>query len=247
MTTGADTCTAASKNVCQTGTNGSAPGQFSDPSSITVDPTNGNVYIAELIEKRVHAERVQEFTAEGEFLLEIGKEVNKSTKGNLCTVEEIANCIEPSPKMDGVSEHGGFNLESGAGDLLAVGGPHDLLYVGDEHRVQEFEADGEWTGEISLTAISSELENNVRALAVNDETGVVFVVYGSQSQALNIIRSFGPDGEELKSFEMIPRESGGRVSIGGMAIDNEGHLAVVATEIEKGQFGSLYEGTSGLG
>jgi hypothetical protein len=244
-TTGGNTCTAASKNTCQAGTEGAAPGQFSDPSSITVDPTNGDIYIAEHIEATVD-ERVQKFTAEGEFLLEIGKEVNKDTKGNLCTQTEIINCTEPTRKMVGVSEHGSFNFETGVGSLLAVGGEHDLLYVGDEHRVQEFESDGEWAGEIPLTAISSEPESVVKALTVNDETGTVFVVYGPQAQALSIIRPFGADGEELKTFEMIPREPDGKVSIGGMAIDNEGHLAVVASEIAKGQFGSVYESTNGL-
>ena len=62
--------------------------------------------------------------------------------------------------------------------MLAVGGPEDLLYVGDEHRVQEFKAsNGEYKSEIPLTSISAEPESKVVALAV-DATGDVYLAYG---------------------------------------------------------------------
>ena len=60
------------------------------------------------------------------------------------------------------------------GNVLAVGGPEDLLYIGDEHRVQEFKAsDGEYKSEIPLASISAEPGSKVVALAV-DATGDVY-------------------------------------------------------------------------
>jgi NHL repeat len=243
-TTGGDVCTAASKDTCQAGVKGTTPGQLDESYSIAVDPVSGDVYVAEVMEK-TFGQRVQKFTPEGTFLLEIGKQVNNKTKANLCTEEELANCAEPTREAVGTSEHGSFNFAV-AGNILAVGGEHDLLYVGDEHRVQEFEADGQWQGEIPLTAISSEVENKVTALTVNDKTGAVFLVYGRAAAYNSIIRSFDADGKELATFEMTPRESGIRVKIESMALDSEGHLALTATELEKGQFGSLYDSASDL-
>src|ERR1700691_2660390 len=155
-------CTAESHDTCQAGVQGSAPGQFSDSSSIVVDPSDGNVFVAEqVVPYEEFGERVQEFTAEGQFVLEIGKGVNTtkdkeaSASGvskNLCSELEICG----APGVQGSQEDGAFKFESGAGNLLAVGGTgsKDLLYVGEEGRVQEFEAaSGNWAGEIPLTLL----------------------------------------------------------------------------------------------
>ena len=62
--------------------------------------------------------------------------------------------------------------------LLSVVQAKDLLYVGDEHRVQEFEAaSGKWVGEIPLTSLSEEQESEVQALALDQETGDLYLNY----------------------------------------------------------------------
>ncbi len=249
-TTSGDVCTAASNDVCQGGIEGSAPGQLYAPYSVAVDPANGDVYIAEIIEPGTP--RVQKFTAEGEFILEIGKEVNETTKGNLCTEEEVlkasVKCGGPAEASPGTTEQGAFHFGPDHGDLLAVGSgsgsEHNPLYVGDEHRVQEFEPDGQWKGEISLAGISSEPRSDVGAIAVNDNTGIVFLTYGLAASEISLVRQYESDGKELTSFEIAPRESGGLLNIDGLAVDAEGHLAVTAIELEKGQFGSLYESST---
>jgi hypothetical protein len=129
-----------------------------------------------------------------------------------------------------------------------VGGPEDLLYVGDEHRVQEFEADGTYKREIPLTAISSKPDSIVTALAV-DAAGDVYLVYGVNFIE-NAIREFNPAGEELKHFELTPREpEAPPIEIRGIALDPAGRLAV--SEQERGVSpvfrGSFYEvGTTSL-
>jgi len=123
---------------CQAGLEGSEAGQFSTPLGIASDPSNGDVYVDELAEG---AERVQAFTDEGQFLFEIGREVNTTAaQKNVCTQAEIASCVAPKPS-EGSAEEGVFNIATFiAPNILAAGGPKDLLFVGDENRVQEFNA-----------------------------------------------------------------------------------------------------------
>ena len=91
-TTGGNICTVASKDECQFPQGSSEPGGFNEPGSVAVDndPSKasdyGDVYVADDANNRV-----QEFTASGEFVLMFGKDVNETTGGNVCTEEEIKN------------------------------------------------------------------------------------------------------------------------------------------------------------
>ena len=159
---------------CKAGVNSAEAGGFSEPRAITVDPATHNIYVSE-----AHNSRVDEYTESGRFLLMIGKEVNETkvdaVKGkggtpylteleeeNLCTqgdLEAGGQCQAGVRAAVGSTEHGAFN-EDGRGSELAAGGPADLLYVGDEHRIQEFDAGndpkaGTWVHDISLASISS--------------------------------------------------------------------------------------------
>jgi hypothetical protein len=216
-------CTAASDDECQRGVVGERAGQFDAPYSISIDPNTGDVYLAERMEDegKGFGFRVQVFTAEGEWLFEIGQEVNATTKANLCSrpeVEKGDTCKGPTPISNYASEPGAFNLAVSRGNLLALGGPEDLLYVGDEHRVQEFTATGEWHGEISLTSLSVEPKTQVQALAV-DEAGDVYLTYGVGPGGL--VHEFTADGTQLTEFE-VP-------SVTALALDPHGRLAIVAT------------------
>jgi hypothetical protein len=248
---------------CKAGVEGTAAAQFAEvPMSVTVNPTSDDVYIAERMSGAGYG-RVQEFTAGGQFVLEIGKAVNETTKGNLCTQEEVekASVKCGAPVIRG-SEPGAFNFAQFAGDLLAVGpAPEHLLYVGDEHRVQEFDGKGEWKGEIPLTAISAEPGSKVVALAV-DAVGDVYLDYIAKEKVLtpgggffyqdgpgNIVREFNPSGVEVNKFTVSPRQPGNEVVIDGIALDSEGRLAVSAGESGPasliGPFGSLYNASAG--
>lgn len=239
-------CAAATGDVCKAGVQGPAAGQFAQLANVTVDPTSKNVYTAEFVFGSVGVgERLQEFTGEGRFVLEIGEEVNATTKGNLCTQEEVeksgVKCTGPAEKVTGVppsGEPGTFNFAQFRGDLLAAGGPEDLLYVGDEHRVQEFSAaTGEYKREISLP------NSDVTALAV-DGLGDVYLVDG----ASNVVREFDTSGVEVHQFARNPRNPGAEIKIGGIAIDPAGLLAVTELELNNGSnatFGSLYNAPTG--
>jgi hypothetical protein len=260
-TTKGNVCTARSGNTCQAGVQGPAPGQFSLPFSLAVDPSDGNVFVAERVEPyEEFGQRVQEFTAEGQFVLEIGKEVNTTrdteplattAQKNLCGELEMCG----APGVYGSQEDGAFKFEEGHGNLLAVGGTgsKDLLYVGEEGRVQEFEAaSGNWAGEIPLTSLPvGEASKSVEALAFDQESGNVYLVYGSGG---NIVREFDhEDNAEVANIALGARHEHGEVHIEGLAVDSVGDLAVVGVEPYDGTehqnefrfFGSLYNVVSG--
>jgi hypothetical protein len=94
---GGDVCTAAEESKCQAGVKGTGLGQFAESHSIAVDPNTGYVYVTETLEDG--GRRVQGFTATGEFVLVLGREVNETkdmasapgAERDVCTEDEIKN------------------------------------------------------------------------------------------------------------------------------------------------------------
>jgi hypothetical protein len=235
-------CTAESKDQCQAGVSGSAAGQFAEPETIAADPVSSDVYVAELVRTgEVSGDRVQEFTAAGQFKLELGREVNRTKKTNVCSAKEVekagVECAGPEPVVPGSGEDGAFNFETGK-LILAAGGTADLLYVGDEHRVQEFGAEGEWVGEISLNAISAEAGSKVNVLALDQETGNLYLVYPQES---TLVRELSSEGSEVASIPASP----GATGVVGLAVSPAGQLAVVAGGHQNGAFTGLYDAVDG--
>ncbi len=271
---------AASENVCpvktgdecQSGLAGGAPGQLNALLGIAINRQTGNVYVAETISDNGSAARVQEFTAEGRFVLEIGedvnaKEVNATSKRNVCTEEEIeVGGICSSPKIRTASEPNGDG-EPFIGDQisLTLGGPEELLYIGDEHRIDEFATKGKTDGEpivgghIDLTRISSEQGSRVTELTVQ-ESGDILFTYESDGLP-DMIYKVRPDGTEATSFPitLAPRvENTGQfvstnIYISALAVGENGDLAVAEREkledFEGGRtveiFGSLLDAQTG--
>lgn len=219
-------CTAESGDACEEGVQGTAAGQFSYPGSVTVDPMTGDLYIAEA---GLGVGRVDKYTANGQFIWMIGKDVNKTDKGNICTEEEI----ERSGVNCGAGLEGGltdtdpyaFRMSLRDGNILAVGGPEDLLYVAGEGRVQEFYPDGVWKREVGVVSVAPV---RVVAIAVND-AGYVYVVYERRFEA-NVIREFDPAGYVVNEFTVYPRQVGANVGIHGLAVNTYGQLAVIGGE-----------------
>jgi hypothetical protein len=256
-------CTAASKDTCQPGTQGETPGQFGEAFHISIDPSSGDLYTAERHRgesgsgENIFGGRVQEFTAEGRFVLEAGQEVNAHTKGNTCTREEMekdgVQCTGPTLHPSGF--FGAGIAEPGAlvfPEWVAVGGPEDLVYVGEEHRVQELETDGKYKREIPLTTISSAGGSRVRALAVN-ETGDVYL--GDYVAGESTLREFDPTGQQIASFPLSTRSPNAQyLNIEALSMSSSGRLAVSESEnvkvgsgvnSENRLFGSLLEGGTG--
>jgi len=247
-------CTAISGDVCKAGVAGSRAGQILGDLSVAVDPTTNDVYVED------HGNfRVDVFSAAGQFLFTIGADVNETKEKEGAPQAERNLCPSPGKSTDvckagvqntsGGSEADAFNFAQGNGDLFAVGGPGDILYVGDEHRVQEFSAaTGEANEGISLTSISSEPESKVVALALDQTSGALYLAYRVKGVA-NVVREFNGNKQTNEFPIRAPAAPEATVNIQGMALDGEGRLALL--EDERGNragplsFGSLYAAGTG--
>jgi DNA-binding beta-propeller fold protein YncE len=181
-----DVCTAASGNVCKAGLEGSGGGQFVNPLGVAVDPSSGDVYVADFSNSRI-----EKFGPAGEFLLASGREVDATTSGNICTVASRDTC---QAGKEG-EEEGEFEWAP-AGTFIAVGAT-GTVYVGDTNRLQEFRSDGSEQGQAALPGAGQ-----TTALAV-DAGGDLYAV----SQALTGVRKYSATGALLAEFDP-GRESG---------------------------------------
>ncbi len=247
-------CPVKPGDKCKAGVEGTGSGEFGSPKSIAVDAVTGNVYVVD-----VSHWRVEEFTATGVFLRMFGKEVNETAhlnhetaNENICPVKTGDKCKSGIQAPIGGTEPGAFNFKQFAGNLLAVGPnpaepAEEWLYVGDEHRVQEFNQGGTQVGEIPLTAVSSEPNSQVLALAV-DEAGNVYLGDATSPGTVtstNIVREFDPTGKEIKQFTVAAAHAGAELGIDGLALEGSGRLAVSVYERGYGWHGVLLESGTG--
>jgi DNA-binding beta-propeller fold protein YncE len=125
-----EVCTAA----CQSGLSGGAAGEFSSPAAVAVDnnPKSSSFGDFYVVDSGNH--RVQKFDSAGSFLLTFGKEVNASSKGNVCTSAEAESCGPGQQEL----EPGAFFFTAGG---LAVDSAGHVL-VGDYARVEQFSPGG---------------------------------------------------------------------------------------------------------
>jgi hypothetical protein len=125
-----ETCTAS----CKAGVGGSGAGEFSSPRAVAIDNNPKSSSYGDLYVVDSGNARVQKFDAEGQFLLTFGTSVNQSTKDDICTSAERANC--------GAGEFGfapgGFSL-MGGGIVIANSG---AVFVGDFNRAEKFTSEG---------------------------------------------------------------------------------------------------------
>lgn len=162
-TTNGAICTAASGNTCQAGQAGGAAGFFNSPRGVAVDnsggPATGSVYVQD-----ADNNRVQRFTAEGQFVLTWGKGVNATTGGNICTqasgntcrageVSGDATTTPPVPSADGVFS-GWLGYYGGRRDPDIGTDGDGYVYVGEGTavpypRVQKFDSSGTFLGKMA--------------------------------------------------------------------------------------------------
>lgn len=229
------TCT----TTCLKGIAGEGPGQLDQPTSVAVDnnpgPSRHAIYVADS-DTNPDPEpgpdprnlRVQKFTPSGEFSVEfvwmVGKEVDKSDSGDLCTQAEGSTCGNGEKGF----VEGGF-----ASDIFLAVGPAGVLYAVDnirdfdsptpnliKQRLQRFEPSG---APIPPQAILFE-EDLVfaRGIAV-DATGNLWVV------ADNGLHKYSPTGTPLAGPFPSPAEP--RADFGsGLAIDALGNVYAAQDE-----------------
>jgi NHL repeat len=189
-------CTGAS--TCQAGIPGGGAGQFApfSPQGVAVDSA-GNIYLTDrgLPSNR----RVQKFDRKGNFLLMFGGEVNKTKveAGGASEGEENLCPFAPGDVCQGGSEgtgHGQFGFWPATGDLIAIddnGTPtaaDDKVYVGDSGRIQRFDTEGHYQGEISLPG------KTVKSLATDPDGNLYYIGNGELGNGELGVHKISPAG-----------------------------------------------------
>lgn len=232
-----DYCAADSAAQCRAGREGDAVGDLDGPESVAVEVGSGDLYALEIGGR--HA-RVDKYTSTGEFLWRAGGAVGPGGS-DLCTAAELAHgfrCGGGVAAPVGAAAHGIFKFANQSGDLEAVDRRRGIVYLGDEHRVQELAADGRWEGEIQLASISDQPGSSVVALAL-DRAGDLYVVYRVgivenllPSERANIIREFSPQGYQVAEYALEPAYTGAVVSLNAIAVDRADELAAMGVEVD---------------
>jgi hypothetical protein len=185
---GFEVCVPANGDVCKAGVQGAGTGQLGFPQGVAVDSV-GNVYVADAGSGGNN--RVQKFSAAGEFLRMWGKGVNSGTSGNpdLCT-----NAGSPTD-ICGVGGEGTGNGQFsgwGVGSFIAVftNGTaieaDDKVYVGDVGRIQRFDTGGAFQAQITEGIGATE---KIKALAVDKAGNLYAAIEGKPN-----VRKWNPAG-----------------------------------------------------
>jgi hypothetical protein len=173
-------CTSA----CFTGRQVGSPEALELNTGVAVDndplsSSYGDVYVVD----EGHT-RVEKFGASGNFILMFGGHVNENGE-DICRAGEACKLYAATGSEDGEFSYMpayGFN------GFISVGRAGDV-YVGDNGRVEVFEASGAWKENISLAGLSTEARPT--ALAV-DTAGDVFL----KDAGVAGVHEFEPNGTE---------------------------------------------------
>jgi NHL repeat len=204
-------------------------GQFSFPRGIALDSA-GHVYVADF-----HNHRVQKFSPDGDFELMFGGSVNQgpNNPGNRCTAQHIAGgdvCgigIQGSaPSQFGVWQIGtsfAFNFIT-LNDRDTPSLADDIVYVGDQGRIQKFNSDGNHLGNLpdpeGLLAA-----NTVHSLAVDPQSGDLYVIFLSKGTKNG--EAIPPNVYRLDDTSGL--KVGNPLEVGipqGVTVDTEGNVYV---------------------
>lgn len=232
---GFEVCRVVDGDVCRAGQVGAQTGHLSDP-QLAVD-TAGDVWVlgSDL--------RLQKFSSEGEFLLTVGGEANKTKvvereeqEENLepVTVTEVEEnlCTAASGDECGAATSGtgqGQFKVLGAGNAIASG-PGGIIYAGDENRIQEFDEEGNWLGEIPLPGAGV-----TRALTVTPSGRIFVISEGVKEDISNgyfdkpsrVVRVIGSSGVEVGHLNGLWQERKTPREPAVLASDAEGNVYVV--------------------
>jgi len=201
----AQVCTAESG--CQEGIAGDGPGQLKGAAGIAVD-SEGYVYVTEWANHRV-----EKFDSEGNFVLMFGGGVDQgpNNPGDICTAAAVAGGDACGAGTTGTDpgEFGNWAI----GSTIAIG-PGDIVYVGDENRIQVFDTEGVYQRELPLPHAGS-----VGEIAVDPNTGDIYFGYPNTEQTVPTVYRLNEATGTVEDELAVDRPS-------GLTVDSSGNVYV---------------------
>jgi hypothetical protein len=213
------------------GSTGEGAGQLSElaqiPNSpVAVDQSTGDIYVGDS-----GNDRVEKFSASGEFILMFGGGVDETTGANVCTAASGDVCgagkPDPSPSGDG---HGFFGDPGESTTGIAVDQSTHHVYVTDRSAqlIEMFTAEGQFVSQFQAPSDAEVRGGN--ALAV-DTHGNIYVADGN---GCGCVRKYGSTGTPDATNPLIG--FGTLLSAFAVATDSEDDLYVVdagASDVQK--------------
>src|SRR4249919_350037 len=179
--------------------------------SVAVDQSSGDVYVADSFKNRV-----TKFSPDGSFIFMIGKNVNASgitqEEKNICTAEDVE---EEDACGTGQSGAGAGEFFSGPASVAV--GPSGDLWVGDNGRVLEFDAEGSLISEAPVPGGGGV----VKSLGIDPVSGDFYL----KSASLPGIRRYAPSGSPVNTLTLVDTlDAAGAPE--ALALDSAGNLYV---------------------
>jgi sugar lactone lactonase YvrE len=217
------------------GSHGNGDGEFNEPASIAVD-TNGYVYVADRGNNRI-----QKFTAEGEFLFKWGKEgsgegefglefwgglhdIAVDTNGYVYVADTGNNRVQKFT-TDGQFVAKWGNYGSGDGEFSILTGiaadTNGFVYVAGTCDIQKFTTDGQFVAMWRSDGSGDGEFFLFTGIAV-DTNGFVYVA----DTGNNRIQKFSSDGQFVSKWGSLGVENGKFVNLNGIAVNNSGFVYV---------------------
>jgi hypothetical protein len=187
-------CTA----ICEPGTSGSATGQF-QPYAVAVDQSSHDVYVADEAENH----RIQKFTANGEFILMFGKEVNKTADANLLSSAAERNvCTAVSGDTCGAGAPGSDPGAVTRSVALALDASNNLWVAEGEHeRLEQFSPAGEFIAETPLPGAGEITSLAIDTDASSPSFGDFYTLKSSHGSPNNVVSKRKPSGEPVETLD----------------------------------------------
>ena len=183
------------------------PYPLSGPTSVAVNQTSHDVYVTD-----PKSFRVEEFDSSGAFVLMFGREVDKTTKANVCTAASTNTC---GAGVQGSAGEGEFSTPTFIAVDNSTGESANDVYVGDTgtSTVYKFTAAGAYISANSGLATALGSFGPLAGIAV-DASGDLWV-YGENA----VMSEFGQEGTFLQGWTTTE----GAAPI-GIAVDAAGDL-----------------------
>ncbi len=203
-------------SLCQAGIAGSGKGQLSKPLGVTVDK-EGNVWVYELGNLRA-----QKFSPQGQFLLMVGGDVNKTkvegggtaAERNLCPVDPGDVC------QAGIEGTGQSHFTATVGNYIDYSKTADAILVGDKDRIQVFNLNGSFKEEIPFQGeLEAFNERSVRALDVDGAGNIYLILSG-----LDDVYKLSEAGAPLEPGKPGASKFKAEAPIAAVAVDSAGDV-----------------------